>query len=86
MSNTNNTNESRKCSFCGRGEGEVSLLLPSQDRKSFICDNCISVCADFIEEHFAPQIEDEGEVYETIEDIWPDYPQKEDFLWDEEEY
>ena len=32
------------------------------------------------------EIEDEGEVYETIEDIWPDYPQKEDFLWDEEEY
>lgn len=32
------------------------------------------------------EIEDEGEVYETIEDLWPDYPQKEDFLWDEEEY
>ena len=32
------------------------------------------------------EIEDEGDVYETIEDIWPDAPQKEDFLWDEEEY
>lgn len=32
------------------------------------------------------EIEDEGDVYETIEDIWSDYPQKEDFLWDEEEY
>ena len=32
------------------------------------------------------EIEDEGEIYETIEDIWHDYPQKEDFLWDEEEY
>lgn len=32
------------------------------------------------------EIEDEGEVYETIEDLWPDYPSKEDFLWDEEEY
>ena len=32
------------------------------------------------------EIEDEGEVYETIEDLWPDYPQKEDFLWDVEEY
>ena len=27
------------------------------------------------------EIEDEGEVYETIEDIWPDYPSKEDFLF-----
>lgn len=32
------------------------------------------------------EIEDEGEVYETIEDIWPDYPTKEDFLFNEDEY
>ena len=32
------------------------------------------------------EIEDEGDVYESIEEIWPDYPSKEDFLWDEEEY
>ena len=31
-------------------------------------------------------LEDEEEEYETIEDIWPDYPQKEDFFFDEEEY
>jgi len=32
------------------------------------------------------EIEDEGDIYESIEEIWPDYPSKEDFLWDEEEY
>ena len=32
------------------------------------------------------EIEDEGDTYECIEDIWPDYPQKEDFLFNEEEY
>lgn len=32
------------------------------------------------------EIEDEGETYESIEDIWPDYPSKEDFFFDEEEY
>ena len=32
------------------------------------------------------EIEDEGDVYETIEDIWPDYPTKEDFLFNEDEY
>ena len=32
------------------------------------------------------EIEDEGDVYDTIEDLLPDYPQKDDFLWDEEEY
>ena len=30
--------------------------------------------------------EEEGEVYESIEEIWPDYPSDEDFLWNEEEY
>jgi hypothetical protein len=32
------------------------------------------------------EIEDEGEIYECIEDIWPDYPSKEDFFFNEEEY
>ena len=33
------------------------------------------------------EIEDEGETYESIEDIWPDYPTNdEDFFFDEEEY
>ena len=32
------------------------------------------------------EMEDEGETYECIEDIWPDYPSKEDFFFNEEEY
>ena len=32
------------------------------------------------------ELEDDGEMYETIEDIWPDYPTKEDFFFNEEEY
>ena len=32
------------------------------------------------------ELEEEGEIYESIEDIWPDYPTKEDFMWNEEEY
>lgn len=32
------------------------------------------------------ELEDEGEIYETIEDVWPDYPTKEDFLFNEDEY
>ena len=27
------------------------------------------------------EMEDEGEIYESIEDIWPDYPSKEDFFF-----
>ncbi len=32
------------------------------------------------------EMEDEGEIYERIEDIWPDYPTKEDFFFHEDEY
>ena len=32
------------------------------------------------------EIEDEGETYESIEEIWPDYPSKDDFFFNEDEY
>ena len=32
------------------------------------------------------QLEEDGEIYESIEDIWPDYPTKEDFFFNEDEY
>ena len=32
------------------------------------------------------EIEDEEEIYDSIEDIWPDYPSKEDFFFHEDEY
>ncbi len=32
------------------------------------------------------EMEDEGDVYECIEDIWPDYPTKDDFFFHEDEY
>ena len=32
------------------------------------------------------EIEDEGEPYDSIEDLWPDYPTKEDFFFNEDEY
>lgn len=27
-----------------------------------------------------------AEVYESMEELWPDYPTDDDFLWNEEEY
>ena len=31
------------------------------------------------------ELEDEGEAYESIEEIWLDYPTDEDFFYDEED-
>ena len=58
----NNGERLRACSFCGRSENEVSLLIPSNDGKSYICDTCIAVCADFIDEHFAPLHDEDAPV------------------------
>lgn len=32
------------------------------------------------------ELEDEGEIYEGLDDIWPDYPSQEDFFFNEDEY
>jgi len=32
------------------------------------------------------EIEDEGDSYDSIIEIWPDYPTEEDYLWNEDEY
>ena len=50
----------RTCSFCGNSEQEINALSPGKDGDCFICDGCISVCADFIDEHFLP-LEEESE-------------------------
>lgn len=31
-------------------------------------------------------MEDEEDIYESIEEIWPDFPTEEDYLWNEDEY
>lgn len=43
----------RQCAFCGKSEDEVAILFPALNGKSYICDNCINMCADFLDEHFS---------------------------------
>lgn len=32
------------------------------------------------------EAENDGEIFERIEDLWPDYPTKDDFFFHEDEY
>jgi hypothetical protein len=32
------------------------------------------------------ELEEDGEIYESLEDIWPDYPSQDDFFFNEDEY
>lgn len=50
---TNNTNKLR-CSFCGRGENEVELLIPASLGGAAICGDCVMTCANFLED-MAPE-------------------------------
>ena len=51
---TNDTRNLRYCSFCGRNEEQVDLLIPSPSG-IFICDFCVDICAQLIYEHSEEQ-------------------------------
>lgn len=54
--------------------------------KSELVDYAIRTCCpDEVIENLQ-ELEEENEMYENIEDIWPDYPSKDDFLFNEDEY
>ncbi len=42
-----------KCSFCGKPQSQVRRLVAGPD--VYICDECIELCADIIEEEFKQQ-------------------------------
>ena len=48
----NNNEKMHRCSFCGRGEDQVTYLIPS-GRGAFICDFCVDACNELIEEYEA---------------------------------
>lgn len=50
----------RACAFCGRTEEEVSFLIPAQDGKTYICENCIAVCAEFLDTHASPILDEDN--------------------------
>ena len=55
--------------------------------KDELIDYATRTCApDEVIENLEELDDDNAEIYESIEDIWTDYPTKEDFMWIEEEY
>ena len=55
--------------------------------KDELIDYCIRTGAPLeVVENLQAMEEEGGEIYESIEKIWPDYPTEEDYLWNEDEY
>ncbi len=48
-----------KCSFCGKRKEEVRKLIAGPNN-TFICDECIEICSEIIEEEFDYEDEDYG--------------------------
>ncbi|MBR6328754.1 MAG: ATP-dependent Clp protease ATP-binding subunit ClpX [Lachnospiraceae bacterium] len=61
MSKKNNNGEGEiRCSFCGKGAGQVRRLIASP-LGSYICNECIDVCSEIIEEEYGiPDHKDEA--------------------------
>ena len=43
-----------KCSFCGKPQGQVRRLIAGPN--VYICDDCIELCSEILEEEFADQL------------------------------
>jgi ATP-dependent Clp protease ATP-binding subunit ClpX len=62
LSDTTGTNSSEKvlyCSFCGKSQHEVKKLIAGPS--VFICDECIDLCTDIIQEEIAKLPKEEGD-------------------------
>ncbi|MDO4284744.1 MAG: ATP-dependent Clp protease ATP-binding subunit ClpX [Eubacteriales bacterium] len=56
----------RRCSFCNRTENQVRKLIAGPEG-IFICDECVQICADIIDEELEEEEKEEAE--QTVADI-----------------
>ena len=61
------TNESElRCSFCGRSDGGVDMLIPAAKRGAAICSDCVTTCASFLDELAPDEIPEDTASPETL--------------------
>ena len=46
---TGRFNDRIRCSFCGKADGQVRKLIAGPNG-AYICDECVDICAEIIEE------------------------------------
>ena len=55
MADNNNTHSKHHCAFCGRGEGDVELLIPSPEGVC-ICNDCVEVCTQILDDYMPAEV------------------------------
>ena len=53
------SNDRLKCSFCGKTQDQVKKLIAGPD--VFICDECVELCNEILDEEFFEQKEKTGD-------------------------
>ena len=68
MSETQTTDKTLYCSFCGKSQHEVKKLIAGPS--VFICDECIDLCTDIIQEEIAKEpLANRGDALPTPQEI-----------------
>lgn len=60
---TGRSDDEIRCSFCGKSQGQVRKLIAGP-KGAYICDECVDICAEIIEEEFENE-EETGAAEET---------------------
>ncbi len=69
MADNNKSQNKHHCAFCGRGEHEVELLIPSPEGV-FICNDCVDVCTQILDDYMpAAPAEGTGEFSLSFETL-----------------
>ena len=61
----------RRCSFCGRTENQVNRLIAGPEG-IYICDECVSICSDIIEESMEEEYETPQGAAQSIKLLTPE--------------
>ncbi len=70
MADNNKTQNKHHCSFCGRGEHDVELLIPSPEGV-FICNDCVEVCTQILDDYMPAEQVSDGEPLQLSFDTLP---------------
>ncbi|HAX50872.1 MAG TPA: ATP-dependent Clp protease ATP-binding subunit ClpX, partial [Lachnospiraceae bacterium] len=54
-------NDRVRCSFCGKTDEQVRKMIAGPDG-AYICDECVGICSEIIEEDYEPEMTDSDDI------------------------
>ena len=61
-----------RCSFCGKPQDKVRKMISSVEKGIYICDECVEVCAEIVEEElYSSEYENEPSLSDEINLLRP---------------